>query len=308
MTPPDVETVETVPTDDVGDELPAETDDPTSEEKNRNDLKATKSDDAAVPVWLWNDAVREDLENDPIERGHSLGDIDNALDRIRTFLLAWKLKLGVTSSFLGYVRTTYPNLEEQRPDRPAVEWKEANSKYVWCSCGHNLVGKKAYQGWWTSFWDVAAAEKFGGRDAVGRAADSSWWDWDTGSAPIYWRWPEEYRTVVRDGLEIWFSGEKPKWRQVQKKERDKVTRQRVITKLDKARKRKYISPGTVTSLTDFSAYPRGWMTSVWSTTERPVVSTISCGSQASRCPPVKPSSELCSHTLGWTIPTWASSS
>ncbi len=59
--------METVPTDDVGDELAAERDDPTSKGKDRNDLKATKSDDAAVPVWLWNDAVREDLENDPID-------------------------------------------------------------------------------------------------------------------------------------------------------------------------------------------------------------------------------------------------
>jgi hypothetical protein len=29
--------------------------------------------------------------------------------------------------------------------------------------------------------------------ALAHAADASWWDWDRGSAPFFWRWPEEYQ-------------------------------------------------------------------------------------------------------------------
>jgi hypothetical protein len=238
---------------------------PDKGDRTARDLKATKSDDAAVPVWLWNDAVREGLEQDPQDRGHMDGDVDHALEVIRNFLLLRKFKLGVTRSYLSYIKEEYPEIG-CRPDRPAVEWKDERywtgrewkvGRYTWHSRGSNLVGRKLYQGWWNSFWGVAKAERFAGHDAIWRASDSTWWDWDSGSAPLYWRWPKEYQVVIRDGLPIWFSGEKPCWRRPQQAERDATTRERVIKKLDKVRKRKYISPGTVWSLTDFFSVPKG---------------------------------------------------
>jgi hypothetical protein len=217
---------------------------PTKGGQASRDLKATKSDDAAVPVWLWNDAIRAGLEHDPQERGYMDGDIDHALEVLRKFLLLRKFKLGVTRSYFSYVKEEYPEIG-CRPDRAAVEWKEERywtgrqwkeGRYVWKSRGSNLVGRKLYQGWWSSFWGNAKAEKFAGHDAIWRSSESTWWDWDSGSAPLYWRWPKEYRVVIRDGLPIWFSGEKPRWRRPQQAERDEGTRQRVIKKLDKVRK------------------------------------------------------------------------
>jgi hypothetical protein len=101
------------------------------------------------------------------------------------------------------------------------------------------------------------AEKFPGWDAVKRSSESSWWDWDAGSAPFYWRWPRSYMHVIRDGLPIWFSGEPPNYKRAQQKEKDEETRKRVVEKLDNVRKRRYISPGTVRSLTDFFSVPKG---------------------------------------------------
>ncbi len=42
--------------------------------------------------------------------------------------------------------------------------------------------------------DVAA-----GRDCIARCSNSSWWEWDSGSRPLFWRWPEEYRRVIEMG-------------------------------------------------------------------------------------------------------------
>jgi hypothetical protein len=55
---------------------------PAHDKHGDRDLKATKADDAAVPVWLWNNAVRAGLAEDPTARGHSEGVIDHALEVI----------------------------------------------------------------------------------------------------------------------------------------------------------------------------------------------------------------------------------
>jgi hypothetical protein len=118
-------------------------------------------------------------------------------------------------------------------------------------------GKQSYKAWWNQFWRFAARDRIPGKDAIYRAADSSWWEWDEGSAPFYWRWPVEYRETIRDGLEIWFAGAKPKWRRPQRVEKNMDTRAKVIKKIAKVRKRKYISIGHVWSLTDFFCVPKG---------------------------------------------------
>jgi hypothetical protein len=41
------------------------------------------------------------------------------------------------------------------------------------------------------------------RDCILRCCNSSWWEWDAGSRPLFWRWPAEYRSVIRDGLSSW---------------------------------------------------------------------------------------------------------
>ena len=41
-----------------------------------------------------------------------------------------------------------------------------------------------------------------GRDAVGRAANASWWNWDIGSTLFFWRWPKWSKHDVRDGIKL----------------------------------------------------------------------------------------------------------
>jgi hypothetical protein len=91
----------------------------------------------------------------------------------------------------------------------------------------------------------------------------TWWEWDKGLAPFYWRWTAKYRETRGDGLEIWVSGAKPKWRRPQWVEKDQKTLGKIIKKISKVRKRKYILVGHVWLLTDFFCMPKGnddiWM-------------------------------------------------
>jgi hypothetical protein len=78
-----------------------------------------------------------------------------------------------------------------------------------------------------------------------------------GSAPFYWRWPKEYRDTIHDRLEIWFLGEIPKWRRPQRVEKYPVILKKIVKKITKVQKRKYILVGHVWSLTDFFCVPKG---------------------------------------------------
>jgi hypothetical protein len=244
------------------------------EREEKRDLKAVKADDAEVPVWLWNDAIRQGLAADPITRGYEVEEVDAALEALREFLLARCFKLKGTRSFFDHLKEEYPDLS--CPNRLEIEGTSAfrmdirkghreeylldadgfripYTKYLW----RPRVGRANYKTWWNGFWEMARQDRAPGYDAIHRVADSSWWDWDAGSAPMYWRWPREYRTTIRDGLEIWFSGERPRWRRPQRQAADEETRQKVIAKISKVRKRKYISTGYVWSLTDFFSVPKG---------------------------------------------------
>ena len=50
---------------------------------------------------------------------------------------------------------------------------------------------------------------------------------------------------------------KPAFQRAESGEKDPVTRSQVVAKLEKVRKRKYIAPGKVSSLTDFFSVPKG---------------------------------------------------
>jgi hypothetical protein len=109
-------------------------------------LKATKAYDAQVPVWLWNGAVQEDLEEDPSIPSHSKATITSTLDVIRHFLLCRKSKLGVTWSYFAFIHNQYPELG--RPEQPVITWSEGH--YDWRRQQGIPIGWKNYRGWWRS--------------------------------------------------------------------------------------------------------------------------------------------------------------
>ena len=71
------------------------------------------------------------------------------------------------------------------------------------------------------------------REAIYRATGASWWDWDIGSRPFHWRWPEFYQGIVRDGLPIYMAARAPIYRVAQKDTKDEDYKLIMVKKLTK---------------------------------------------------------------------------
>jgi hypothetical protein len=39
---------------------------------------------------------------------------------------------------------------------------------------------------------------------------------------MFWRWPDEYRARIRDGVAPWFKAKLPKWQMPQRVEKDEA--------------------------------------------------------------------------------------
>ena len=68
-----------------------------------------------------------------------------------------------------------------------------------------------YQERWKQHILLTHSEWMNGSDALIRALRSSWWEWDDGSAPFYWRWPAWYQVYIRDGIAFPFRKTPPKY-------------------------------------------------------------------------------------------------
>lgn len=104
---------------------------------------------------------------------------------------------------------------------------------------------------------VEKKDRTAAREALERAAKASWWEWDAGSRPFHWRWPQEYRKRIRDGVPVFFQSQPPLYRRAQKPERNPRLKELILKKLNKVRHRGYITPDVVVALTAFFAVPKG---------------------------------------------------
>ena len=150
-------------------------------EKYRRREKACKSDNAAVPVYLWNDRVKAGLDYSIL---HNVSDekLGAAFDTIRGFLLRyWKRKV---------VRDFDAWWEDQRKQDEKIG----------------------------AFPDPRSFEA--GKAAISHANAASWWDWDGGSALFFWRWPKKFQIEMRDGLPPRFVGQPPRSKERQRRHKD----------------------------------------------------------------------------------------
>jgi hypothetical protein len=136
---------------------------PLSADRVARNSKATKNDDAQVPVYLWDEAIVPD--GDPLKLA--------ALNIIRTFALCWWMR-HTTREFLEWTAKKYPS-----PSKIPVEYRKDRSA---------------------------------GLDCLSRCANSSWREWSAGSHPLFWRWPEEYKISIHDGVKLWSKGPLPDYK------------------------------------------------------------------------------------------------
>ena len=97
-----------------------------------------------------------------------------------------------------------------------------------------------------------------GKDALDRAKASSFWGWDGGPTPFFWRWQPEVQKDMRDGTKLFVIKDKlPRFHKSQQLPAEKSIFNRVVEKIQKVRLRGYIAAGLVISLTSFFQVPKG---------------------------------------------------
>ena len=95
----------------------------------------------------------------------------------------------------------------------------------------------------TEIWEMERDLVAGG-EALQATRGSSFWDWDKGSFPHYWRWQSEIQKDLRDGTKLWVDGKLPQNKTFkQRKPKEKHVAVQMIEKLGKVRERGYIAPG-----------------------------------------------------------------
>jgi hypothetical protein len=207
-------------------------------------LKATKDDDADIPIQLWMHFLTTGLSY--VATSANLGRV---IETLQQFLLrAWRRKL--TKTFCAWLRRT-PLLDVTDN---CVHWDATWGRY-----GKDINFAETYKNWWVTWTSGRSLDITAGVDVITRAATASWWTWDTGSRCLHWKWPIFYQMVIRDGLDVLLIQSPTPYLRAQRGEADGTIRKQVMEKLNQVRAKGYIGPGHVKSLTSFFAVPKGEM-------------------------------------------------
>ena len=101
-----------------------------------------------------------------------------------------------------------------------------------------------------------------GLQAISKADASSFWDWDEGSFPYFWRWQPEVKRDLRDGTPLRFHEDRLPKNSIKRQRlpKDEGIFKSMIDKLVKVRDGGYIGKllhGSIRSLTHYFAVPKG---------------------------------------------------
>lgn len=170
--------------------------------------KAVKADNAAVPVHLWNDKIATKLSAFWASEKGRIPPLDFSLPAdCRRFEKAMDgfriLALRRWKSRVRYSFTIWlEQLPVDHPDRESI--------------------------------------RVDGLKACAKADQSSWWEWDGGSAIFFWRWPSHYVEVARCGVAPYYDEAPPVNQDEQPPYSDKGVRLMVRKKLEKVVTKGYI--------------------------------------------------------------------
>jgi hypothetical protein len=216
-------------------------------------LKATKADDARVPVEQWDSELAEVMQ---VEEGEAL---TQAAEAIRTFCLKW-WRRRLTRSFFCWLHQS-PEYQGVGLDdlSHVVEKVQANTPGSQeRTCRWAPLGRAVYCDWWSErdarhFKDLKSA-----REVVERSSRASWFEWEDGSTPVHWKWPTWCQPVARDGLPVWFKESPKQWRRPQRPGASAQVHDLMKSKLSKVRERRCIQASDdIDSLISFFAVPKG---------------------------------------------------
>jgi hypothetical protein len=99
---------------------------------------------------------------------------------------------------------------------------------------------------------VSELDKEAARDCLLRLQATTFWEWKSGSRPMFWNYPADQQlTTMRDGISLWMKERMNPWLVSQHLPRNKEDIAKVIEKLCVARDKGYIGVGLVESLVSF---------------------------------------------------------
>ena len=206
--------------------------------------KSAKDDNASVPVELWNGYLFEKhlstLLYDPFKHG-------TALEMLRNKFALRIYRRNISKSFFKYLRTTYGEdwLSFYQSNRTTLNSRKRKREGTRLSPSQLNLLKNLVK-------DLAV-----GLDGLKRVLEGSWWEWDKGSTLFFWRWPVAIRKAARDGVPVFVEGRLPRYRRKQRLPKETYMKERMIDKLTKVTQRKYVEPGSVLSLINCFAVPKG---------------------------------------------------
>jgi len=169
-----------------------------------NDLLdlAARPDDAEAKAedwdrWLVNSFVSPYRKVPLVCRGSYNVDRHGPLFEGMRKLLICRYRRNVLRSYLSFMRKRHDNDEVKCTVASSGNWRGRECSVAeWVT---TPIKRKNSKG---KLWELQRDLEVG-RDAVARAADSSWVSWDAGSTLFFWRWPARCRTSVRDGTKLY---------------------------------------------------------------------------------------------------------
>ena len=238
------------------------------------DVKAAKNDDAGVDESSWDrwsvDSFTPTGSTSPLICIPGTYSVKHStlFSGLRKIAHRW-YRRRILHSLLSYLDLTH-GYGEGRSEKESVKWKDCENNVVttsfkvsrWVSKVCLLYQKTPNQraslkGKSRELWKDFSV----GSDAVERAVNSSWWNWDQGSTIFFWRWSKQFRVSVRDGTKLFIKWDKsgmPSYTKPQRLTKNPSARMKVTEKINAVRLRKYIKDGGyVTSTTGFFDVPKG---------------------------------------------------
>ena len=102
-------------------------------------------------------------------------------------------------------------------------------------------------------------DRIEGKQAVDKSANTSFWEWDGGSFPFFWRWQPEIMKDLRDGTSLWCYEDKlPKNTKRQRMPKDLGIFELMVEKIVKVQRRNYIGKwGSIVNLSHYFPVPKG---------------------------------------------------
>ena len=194
--------------------------------KEKNNIKAAKADDAEVPVHVWNNILLKGVQ---LRSGTSPEDVDRAANVLREWWLKrfWRKLYEACLTRLRKHSTD----EIHWTVKPRVENGQATDLSV----------------------EIHALNA-----VLWHSTQGNWFEYKSGSALHYFRFPVFYQGIAKDGVPVFFEKEGPRTKRKQPKISDRNMRRTVASKVGKVINRGYVLSSGIRllSLIKYFAVPK----------------------------------------------------